>query len=326
MAYTSSDHEVMQTALAWMEQGHPLILVTVLKTWGSSPRPPGSLMVMRKDGVHAGSVSGGCVEEDLLRRYREDELSDSYPTCIDYGVNRQEAARFGLPCGGRLELLIERLESKSQLRQLLEAMQQQALLARSVNLRNGEVLLTSAKPDQEFSYSYDAVTKVFGPRWQMLLIGAGHLSRCVSQLALLLDYRVIVCDPREEYAQAWAMAGTELVGMMPDDAVRRFVGHERSLVIALTHDPKLDDLALLDALETGAFYVGAIGSDRNSEARRTRLLQMGLSAQQLKRLHAPVGLDIGSHTPPEIAVSILAEITALRNAARRTVRHTVTAA
>lgn len=326
MTYCGSDHEVMQTALAWLEQGHPLILVTVLKTWGSSPRPPGSLMVMRKDGVHAGSVSGGCVEEDLLRRYREDELSDSYPTCIDYGVNRQEAARFGLPCGGRLELLIERLESKPQLRQLLEAMQQQALLARSVNLRRGEVLLTPAKPDHEFSYSHEVVTKVFGPRWQMLLIGAGHLSRCVSQLALLLDYRVIVCDPREEYAQAWSVPGTELVAMMPDDAVRRYVSHQRSLVIALTHDPKLDDLALLDALESGAFYVGAIGSDRNCEARRTRLLQMGLSAQQLKRLHAPVGLAIGSHTPPEIAVSILAEITALRNAAQRSVRHTVSAA
>lgn len=326
MTYCGSDHEVMQTALDWLEQGHRLILVTVLKTWGSSPRPPGSLMVMRKDGVLAGSVSGGCVEEDLLRRYREDELSDSYPTRIDYGVNRQEAARFGLPCGGRLELLIERLESKPQVQQLLEAMQQQTLLARSVNLRSGEVLLTPATPDHEFRYSHEAVTRVFGPRWQMLLIGAGHLSRCVSQLALLLDYRVIVCDPREEYAQGWSVAGTELVGMMPDDAVRQYVGHERSLVIALTHDPKLDDLALLDALESGAFYVGAIGSERNSEARRTRLLQMGLSAQQLKRLHAPVGLAIGSHTPPEIAVSILAEITALRNAAQRTVRHTVSAA
>ena len=326
MTYSSSDHEVMQTALAWLEQEHPLILVTVLKTWGSSPRPPGSLMVMRKDGVHAGSVSGGCVEEDLLRRYREGELSDSYPTRIDYGVNVQEAARFGLPCGGRLELLIERLESKPQVRQLLDAMQQQSLLARSVNLCTGEVLLTPGRPDQNFSYSHDAVTKVFGPRWQMLLIGAGHLSQCVSQMALMLGYRVIVCDPREEYAQAWSVPGTELVSMMPDGAVRQYVCNDRSLVIALTHDPKLDDMALLDALELRTFYVGAIGSVRNCQARSTRLLQMGLSQQQLKRLHAPVGLDIGSHTPAEISVSILAEITALRNAAQVTDRKTVTAA
>jgi xanthine dehydrogenase accessory factor len=326
MAHYGSDHDVIQTALDWLEQGHQLLLVTVLKTWGSSPRPPGSLMLMRKDGVHAGSVSGGCVEEDLLRRYREDELSDGLPTRIDYGINRQEATRFGLPCGGRLELLIEKLYDKASLQQLLDAMQHQTLTARKVNLRSGVVTLTPAKPDHEFSYAPDAVSKVFGPRWQMLLIGAGHLSCYVAQLAQMLDYRVIVCDPREEYAKGWSVDGTELVTMMPDDAVLEYAGHERSIVIALTHDPKLDDMALLDALDSRAFYVGAIGSQRNCETRRDRLKQLGLSAQQLQRLHAPVGLDIGSHTPPEIAVSILAQITALRNSVQASTHTTVTAA
>lgn len=326
MTAYGSDNEVMHMALEWLEQGHDLILVTVLKTWGSSPRPPGSLMVMRKDGVHAGSVSGGCVEEDMLSRYREDELSESYPTRINYGVNHDEAARFGLPCGGRLELLIEKLDSKPPVQQLLDAIERKTLVLRDVNLRSGEITLTPARPDQEFSYTHEVVSRVFGPRWRMLLIGAGHLSRCVSQLALMFDYRVIVCDPREEYAQGWNAEGTELVSMMPDDAVRHYIGHERGIVIALSHDPKLDDLALIDALESSAFYVGAIGSERNCDARRARLLQMGLSQQQVKRLHAPVGLDIGSHTPAEIAVSILAEITALRNAARVAVRNTVTAA
>ncbi len=326
MSNGGSDREILATALEWLSQGHSLRLVTVLKTWGSSPRPPGSLMVMRPDGVHAGSVSGGCVEEDLLRRFREDELSHGLPTLIDYGVDRQEATRFGLPCGGRLELLVESLDKEEELQPLLDGMEKRELVVRRVSLPDGRVTLGPATPDLEFSYTDDAVSRVFGPQWQMLLIGAGHLSHCVSQMALLLDYRVIVCDPREEYTREWGVPGTEITTLMPDDAVREFASHDRSIVIALTHDPKLDDMALLDALESQAFYIGAIGSQRNCEARRKRLLQMGMAPHQLKRLHAPVGLDIGSHTPPEIAVSILAEITARRNAVQAMDRKAVSAA
>lgn len=321
-----TDREVLQTAFDWLQQGHDLMLVTVLKTWGSSPRPPGSLMVMRRDRVHTGSVSGGCVEEDLLARYKQEELSDTFPTRIDYGINRQEATRFGLPCGGRLELLIEQLDNRDELQQLLSVMGQQQLIARQVNLHSGEVTLSPATPDQEFGCDTHAVTRVFGPSWRILLIGAGHLSRYVSQIALMLDYQVIVCDPREEYTAEWNMPGTQLLNMMPDDAVLEYADHERSIVVALTHDPKLDDMALLDALTSKAFYVGAIGSQRNCEARRRRLKELGLSKQEIQRLRAPVGLDIGSHTPPEIAVSILAEITALRNSTQLSVRNTVTAA
>jgi len=320
-----SDYEVITTALEWLQQGHPLRLVTVLKTWGSSPRPPGSLMVMRQDGVHAGSVSGGCIEEDLLQRFREGTLTD-LPTRIAYGVDRHEAMHFGLPCGGRLELLIEELDEPQSLQRLAETIEGHNLIARQVDLHSGKVMLSPATPDLEFTYTDDAATRVFGPQWQMLLIGAGHLSQCVSQIALLLGYGVTVCDPREEYSGAWKVEGTMVTTLMPDDAVRNYANHERSIIIALTHDPKLDDLALLDALEGPAFYVGAIGSQHNCDARRMRLQQMGLTSQQLQRLHAPVGLDIGSHTPPEIAVAILAEVSALRNASQPSVRQTVSAA
>lgn len=326
MSQYGSDRDLLEKALTWLYQGHALRLVTVLKTWGSSPRPPGSLMVMRRDGVHAGSVSGGCVEADLLQRFGEDELGSDKPTLIDYGVDRQEATRFGLPCGGRLELLVEPLNDPAQLQALVDAMARQALLLRRVSLPDGAVTLESAGPELTFHCTEHSVARVFGPQWQMLLIGAGHLSQFVSQMALMLDYRVTVCDPREEYARAWAVAETELSTAMPDDAVQAFAAHERSIVVALTHDPKLDDMALLDALQGQAFYVGAIGSQRNCEARRKRLRQMGLTPQQLERLHAPVGLDIGSHTPPEIAVSILAEITARRNAVRALDRKAATAA
>ena len=321
-----TDQEVLQTAFEWLQQGHEVALVTVLKTWGSSPRPAGSLLVMRRDGVLAGSVSGGCVEEDLVQRYVARQLGAGLPTRLDYGVNREDATRFGLPCGGRMELLVEALDDRAQLQQLLDGLQTQQLIARHVDLQTGQVSLQPARAEQDFVYTNIYVRKIFGPRWSMLLIGAGHLSHYVTQLALMLDYRVIVCDPREEYAHSWQAAGTELTSLMPDDAVLHYARTARSIVVALTHDPKLDDMALLEALNSPAFYVGAIGSQRNCEARRQRLKQLGITAAQLQGLHAPIGLPIGSHTPPEIAVSILAEITRLRNTISHPVRQSVSIA
>jgi xanthine dehydrogenase accessory factor len=187
-----------------------------------------------------------------------------------------------------------------------------------VDLQTGQVSLEQAIAGKDFVYSDHFVQKILGPQWSMLLIGAGHLSRYVSKLALMLDYRVIVCDPREDYAHNWQTEAVTFTASMPDDAVRQYAQHPRSIVLALTHDPKLDDMALLDALGSPAFYVGAIGSKRNCELRRQRLEQLGLSVEQIQRLHAPVGLAIGSHTPAEIAVSIMAQITQYRNCNVRT--------
>ena len=313
MSVFGTERSILQSALDWVSDGHQVVLVTVVKTWGSSPRPRGSLMVMCDDGRHDGSVSGGCVEEDLFARYRNGDLADRYPTLVDYGIDRQEATRFGLPCGGRLELLIERLDSPAQLQALLKSIKTGELIKRRVCLNTGEVSLHPAVAADDFAYTDDYVQKVFGPTWQMLLIGAGHLSHYVAQIALMLDYRITVCDPREEYQQNWDIEGVEFTRAMPDDAVKSLTNHPRGIVIALTHDPKLDDMALMEALESNAFYVGALGSQRSSEKRRERLLELGISPQNLSRLHAPVGLRIGSHTPPEIAVSIMAEITATRH-------------
>jgi len=317
MPIYGADREILETAVNWIEQGFYPVLVTVVKTWGSSPRPAGSLMLMREDGIHAGSVSGGCVEEDLVSRYRRHQLSDSFPGMIDYGIKREEASRLGLPCGGRLELLIERLHSIKGLQALLDKMQSSQLVARRVCLNTGEVSLHPAMASEDFSYTADTVSKVFGPCWQLLLIGAGDLSQYVAQIALMLDYHVMVCDPRDAYGETWSVEGTELLRVMPDDAVRAYASHARSVVLALTHDTTLDDMALLDALNSEAFYVGALGSKRTSERRRERLEVLGMTEQQLQRLHAPVGLAIGSHTAAEIAVSIMAEVTFRRNQATR---------
>ena len=321
-----TDREILRTAIRWLEKGHQPLLVTVAKTWGSSPRPVGSLMLLREDGVYSGSVSGGCVEEDLSMRYREGQLGDRFPTSVDYGVERIEAARLGLPCGGRLELVLEGLDETASLRPLLDRVEANQLVLRRVCLQTGEVQLRPAVADDRFEYAAGRLQKVFGPRWEMLLIGAGQLSQYVASLATMLGYRVFLCDPREQAAWNPAGDGVERVAGMPDDAVKAVATHARSIVLALSHDPKLDDMALLEALASPAFYVGAIGSARTSAMRRERLLALGLSPQQIQRLHAPAGLPIGSHAPPEIALSILAGITALRNQRTATVAAAVDAA
>lgn len=326
MPLYSTDREILETAVTWLEQGLRPALVTVARTWGSSPRPAGSLLLMRKDGVCSGSVSGGCVEDDLVQRYRDGQIGASFPTMIDYGINRQEATRLGLPCGGRLELLVERLDSVAGLQTLLNRVGASELVTRRVCLTTGEVSLHPATADDDFCYADATLGKTFGPRWQILLIGAGHLSEYVAQLALMLNYRVVICDPRTSDMEQSAFDGSEIVTSMPDDAVRIYASHARSIVVALTHDPMLDDMALLDALSSPAFYVGAIGSRLNCEKRRERLKTMGIPAAQLQRLHAPVGLPIGSHSPPEIAVSIMAEITALRHKAKQGIQDTIDAA
>lgn len=315
-ALYSTDREVLDTAVRWLEAGQRAALVTVAKTWGSSPRPAGALMLMRSDGSCVGSVSGGCVEQDLLSRYLSGQLGDQLPTLIDYGVDHAQASRLGLPCGGRLELLVEQLESAAPLRHILERIGAGQLVTRRVCLATGEVSLhTPTDAADPLSYQADALSKVFGPRWRLLLIGDGDLARYITQLALTLDYHVIICDPRETAAVEPLPDGVERIHIMPDEAVQAWATHPCSVVVALTHDPKLDDMALLDALTSPAYYVGAIGSQLNSARRRERLLALGLSDAQVQRLHAPVGLPIGSHTPPEIALAIMAEVTALRNKA-----------
>ena len=315
MSIYSTDREILQIAIDWLQTQHQVALVTVAKTWGSSPRPRGSMLLMREDGVHFGSVSGGCIEEDLVSRYKNHELTDRFPNLINYGVDRQDALRFGLPCGGRLELVVEQLESAAQLKALLQKITNGELVARRVCMNTGEVSLHNASEISDFSYNNAEMFKVFGPSWHMLLIGAGHLSRYVANIALMLNYNVTVCDPREEYQTGWDIEGVNFTRGMPDDVVRKISENQRSIVVTLAHDPKLDDMALMEALTADIFYVGALGSKRSNDQRRERLQQLGINQQQLKKLHAPVGLAIGSHTPPEIAVSIMAEITAVRNKA-----------
>lgn len=309
----SVDLEVLKSSVRWTAEGHRTLLVTVVRTWGSSPRPEGAMLAVRDDGLVVGSVSGGCIEDDIIDRVRREGIAARTPEAIKYGISAEEAHRFGLPCGGTIELVAEPVTADSGLAELLDAVENGRLVTRTLDMAAGKATLGPAEATDGLSFDGRTLATIHGPRYRMLVIGAGQLSKYLCQIAVGLGFQVTVCDPREEYTETWDIPGVTMVRTMPDDTVIEMKLDERCAVIALTHDPKLDDLALMEALRTRAFYVGALGSRRNNQARRERLKEFDLNDAQLARLHGPVGIYIGSRTPPEIAISILAEVVAAKN-------------
>ena len=321
------DVVVLRTLQGWRAAGRRALLATVVRTWGSSPRPVGSIMALCEDGAVVGSVSGGCIEDDLIDRHTRayaqaaaatsggaHSIPSGPPSFVKYGISADEAHRFGLPCGGTLELLLEYDPNPESLADLVRQLDAGRLMQRSVRLADGSVRLSETATPTELVASDTELVNTFGPEYRMLLIGAGQLTEYLASMALFSGFAVTVCDPREEYRGAWSVANARLVSEMPDDVVTAFKPDRRSCVIALTHDPKLDDLALLEALKTDAFYVGAIGSRRNNQARRDRMIEhFGETEESLARLRGPIGIYIGSKTPAEIAVSIMAEVLAVKN-------------
>jgi xanthine dehydrogenase accessory factor len=283
----------------------------VAQTFGASPRPPGSLAAIRDDGILVGSVSGGCIEDDLVARRRE--YTGRKPQFAAYGVTAEEARRFGLPCGGELEVIIEPEVQAAEFEALLAHVGAGRIVARRVALDSGAWSFTPAQPTDECARTAEQFTSVHGPRWRMLVIGASEIAHYLAEVASTVDFQVFVCDPREEYRSAWRARGAQWIEGMPDDAVLAFKPDGHSVILTVSHDPKLDDMALLEALKSEAFYVGAVGSARTSDERRKRLAEFDLGAQEIARLRGPVGLSIGSRTPPEIALSILADLVATRN-------------
>jgi len=308
------DLGVLRTAAGWRAEARGVVLGTITRTWGSAPRPVGSLVAVRDDGLIAGSVSGGCIEDDLVAQLRAGSLRLVQPTPLRYGVGAEEARRFGLPCGGTLELMLEPLGPQSAVDELLARLTRGERVCRTLDLATGAVTLADAEPGADTLTLTDAqLVSHHGPQWRLLVIGAGQMTDYLAQMALALGYGVTVCDPRAEYADGFALEGVTLTRDMPDDVVTALRPDGATAIVALTHDPKLDDLALMEALKSAAFYVGAIGSRVNQAKRRARLSEhFGLSDAELDRLHGPVGLNIGARTPPEIALSILAEMTAVR--------------
>jgi xanthine dehydrogenase accessory factor len=230
-----------------------------------------------------------------------------------YGANQEETKRFNLPCGGTMRLLVEPIKNAQWVGQVLQKIHSQLRVKRTLHLKSLHIDLKDASLTDSFSCDEDTLEAVYGPRLRLLLIGAGQTSAYLARMAQALDYQVSVCDPRVEMRQTWSVADTELLSCMPDEAVQAHQAETNSAIVTLTHDPKLDDMARLEALKSNAFYVGALGSRYNNDKRRLRLALFDLTAAEIDRLHGPVGMDIGSRTPAEIAVAILAQMISIRN-------------
>ena len=307
------DLNVLRQVTTWLAQGHRVVLGTITRTWGSAPRPPGSSVALRDDGLVAGSVSGGCIEDDLVDKARAGALTTGLPQVVRYGIDTDTAQRFGLPCGGLIELVLEPVQPRTRLDALLAKLDAGERVRRVLTIATGEVDLQPGNTTDELTLSDTTLVTHHGPRWRLLLIGAGQLSRYVAEMARLLDFEVLICDPREEFVYGWEDQHGRFVPGMPDEAVLNIHTDERTAIVCLTHDPRLDDMALLTALNSTAFYIGALGSRVNTQKRRENLAALGLSAEAIARLHGPIGLHIGSHTPAEIALSLMAEIVAIKN-------------
>ena len=245
----SVDIEVLRTAQAWRTSGHRVALGTIVKTWGSAPRPVGAMVAIRDDGQVVGSVSGGCVEEDLIEKIKARAIAAEKPQLVTYGVTNEEATRWGLPCGGTLQVVMEPLGEASGIPELLKRIGEQQLVKRRLDMESGRSTLEAGRWQDVLEFDGRVLTAVHGPRWRLVLIGAGQLTRYLAEMARMLDYHVVVIDPREEYAAAWDLAAVPLDRGMPDDVVRDLNLDGHSAVVALTHDPKLDDLALMEALK-----------------------------------------------------------------------------
>lgn len=315
----SLDHQVLTTLQSWVENSVPAWLCTIVATHGSSPRPAGSLMACNQSGQVIGSLSGGCVEDDLLEKLQSGGFS-CYPKLVEYGLSAEENARLGLPCGGYLTVLVEQI-SDSDLKDLAHintALKSRGCIERTLDLVSGQMHLKPADCFRPIVLNEHQYVQVYGPRYTLLLVGAGQIAGCLAQMASMMDYRVLVTDPRADKLDDFQnhilepSLDCECIHGMPDDVVRDYANDLFSAVITLTHDPRIDDMALMEALTLENFYVGSLGSTRTTAMRIERLSQLQLSKEQIARLHAPVGLAIGSKTAPEIAVAILAELTQLR--------------
>ena len=299
----SDDLRALVTAAGWAQEGYDVAVATVIETWGSAPRRKGSQLVIRGDGLFEGSVSGGCVEGDVITEAQQLLASGRVFHRLDYGVADETAWQVGLACGGTISVLVQRLADSgfplALIDRLVAAADGGEAVALATNLTTGSTVENETGD----------VVFYWPPPRRLAIIGAVHIAQALVPLALGLGIEVTVIDPRGLFAADQRFAGLELDRRWPDEALAEWQPNAASAVVALTHDPKLDDIALAAALRSPAFYIAALGSRKNHARRCERLALLGFDAAALARLHGPAGLDIGAADPAEIALSIAAELT-----------------
>jgi xanthine dehydrogenase accessory factor len=315
------DLQVIQQARAWIAEGQSIWLCTVIATFGSAPRGPGAMLVCLSDGQHCGSLSGGCVEEDFLERVGEN-FFQPVSQVVRYGEGGLAPTR-ALPCGGVLDVLVEHLaptdETQSHLQAIENAFAGASLIIRRVLLGSahrsiGPASMAAAKVEVDT----EQVAIRIGAVQRLLLAGLSPVAQFCASFGLALGYEVIVCDPRKEVTSGFSLPGVEVLDVLPAVYIANGGCHASTAVVALTHDPRMDDLTLLEAVRTPAFYIGAMGSQRTSSKRFERLARIGgLDDATLQRIHAPIGLRLGSKTPAEIAMAVMADILRVSNGIAR---------
>lgn len=313
----SATNTVLGFVYQSLQNNQPCWLITVVKTWGSAPRLPGACLAWNVRQGSCGSLSGGCIEEDLLHRLAAGEFDHhSEPFFQHYGINADDAYRFGLPCGGKLELLMEYLPADDHHRQhfcqIKNAIDKRNGITRKIALHKRfddpeRAKLEPARP-HPLQRNADYVGCYIGPGYRLLIIGANQVAQYLTEFCQTLDFDIWVCDPREQAFAQWPSEFAKTFSVMPDDLIREHARDKHTAIVAVAHDPRVDDMALMEALTTDCFYIGAMGSTKSSSARKSRLQELGITRSQLARLVAPVGLDIGSKTPAEIALAIAADL------------------
>jgi len=306
------DLQVIQKARQWLAAGQPVWLCTVVSTFGSAPRGPGAMLVALSTGEHRGSLSGGCVEDDFLERVAEGRFSPVNQV-VRYGEGGL-APTLKLPCGGVLDVLVEFITPDeancAHLACVEAALTGGELVTRRVFLDSCErTHRPGAMNEPRVAVDGSCISVRIGAAFRLLLAGLSPVAEYCANYALALGYEVILCDPRTEVTAGFSMPGVELVPVLPAVFISAGGCHGATAVVALTHDPRLDDLTLLEAVRTQAFYIGAMGSQRTSDSRRERLVRIGgLNETALARIHAPIGLNLGSKTPAEIGIAVMADI------------------
>ncbi|KAA0994916.1 XdhC family protein [Pseudomonas sp. ANT_J12] len=308
------DLQVVRRALEWSCAGQRVWLCTVLATYGSAPRAPGSLLAVNVEGQWIGSLSGGCVEEDFLERVAEG-LFDQSVSVVRYGAGDGVS----LPCGGVLDVLVEKLEPdcevQAHLRELESALLGQRRLIREVDLASGaRAVFADSEQGVRIEREIDRVRVRIGAAQRLLLAGYSSVAQACAEFAVGLGFEVILCDPRDEVLDGVVLDGVEIRRQLPSVFIADGGCHSDTAVVALTHDPRIDDLAMMEAVRTDAFYIGVMGSMQTSQKRFERLRRIGgLGDAELARIHAPIGLNLGSKTPAEIALAVLADILRIRS-------------
>ncbi|WP_415920289.1 XdhC family protein [Tateyamaria sp. SN6-1] len=306
-----------EQALAWAEAGQGAALATVIETWGSAPRRAGSQMVVSGTGEMMGSVSGGCVEGAVVVEALE-ALEDGVPRVLEYGVSDGDAFAVGLACGGTIRVLVEPVGAAMPvelLKSLVAARAARQPSAYVVDLETWDRRLDHDGHAPRFARDRTGVEEdgrtfvaIHNPPLRLAIVGGVHIAQALVPMARLAGYDPYIIDPREAFGSAARFPGERVINDWPDEALAEVGLDRRTALVLLTHDPKLDDPALHLGLRSGAFYIGALGSTRTHAKRAERLNEAGFTAQDIARIHGPIGLDIGAAGPAEIAVSILAEM------------------